>query len=222
MAQSPKTKSNALNGSPKAQDISAVPPEGISRAELEEKVGGLVAYADASSNPLVDSPQVPARKKILVGSTGIETTLFVSSGAMGHVLFCLKVDQSTVAIRETFGKFFDVLKPGCHFLPWVCWPTSSCGTKTKDNVFVAVVASIQYRALAEKASNAFNRLSKMREQIQVHECFPFLIVLSWKGSAPEAQGGAAENQSTIVFPKGNPIPTIKALTFFRSNHSLLT
>ncbi|XP_020249769.1 LOW QUALITY PROTEIN: heat shock 70 kDa protein 15-like [Asparagus officinalis] len=57
---------------------------------------------------------------------------------------------------------------------------------------------------------------KVRE-FQVHECFPFSIALSWKGSVPEAQGGAAENQSTIVFPKGNPIPSIKALTFFRSN-----
>ncbi|ONK71687.1 uncharacterized protein A4U43_C04F11310 [Asparagus officinalis] len=43
--------------------FSAVPPEGISRAELEEKVGGLVAYANASSNPPIESPQVPARKK---------------------------------------------------------------------------------------------------------------------------------------------------------------
>ncbi|ONK68574.1 uncharacterized protein A4U43_C05F13490 [Asparagus officinalis] len=51
-----KTKLYALNGSPKAQVFSAVPPEGISRAELEEKVGGLVAYADASSNPPVESP----------------------------------------------------------------------------------------------------------------------------------------------------------------------
>ncbi|XP_020271935.1 uncharacterized protein LOC109847101 [Asparagus officinalis] len=29
----------------------------------QQKVGGLVAYADASSNPLVESPQVPAKKK---------------------------------------------------------------------------------------------------------------------------------------------------------------
>ncbi|KAG1367593.1 putative Hypersensitive-induced response protein-like protein 2 [Cocos nucifera] len=41
-----------------------------------------------------------------------------------------------------------------------------CETKTKDNVFVTVVASIQYRALADKASDAFYRLSNTREQIQ--------------------------------------------------------
>lgn len=38
---------------------------------------------------------------------------------MGN-LFCLyQVDQSTVAIKESFGKFEDVLEPGCHCVPWV-------------------------------------------------------------------------------------------------------
>nr|GMC73240.1 heat shock 70 kDa protein 15-like [Ipomoea batatas] len=52
---------------------------------------------------------------------------------------------------------------------------------------------------------------------KVNESFPFPIALSWKGPAPDAQNGVAENQqSTIVFPKGNPIPSVKALTFYRS------
>lgn len=37
---------------------------------------------------------------------------------MGQSFCCVQVDQSTVAIKETFGKFDDVLEPGCHFLPW--------------------------------------------------------------------------------------------------------
>ena len=37
---------------------------------------------------------------------------------MGNLFCCVQVDQSTVAIKETFGKFEDVLEPGCHFLPW--------------------------------------------------------------------------------------------------------
>lgn len=37
---------------------------------------------------------------------------------MGQALGCIQVDQSTVAIRETFGKFDEVLEPGCHCLPW--------------------------------------------------------------------------------------------------------
>ncbi|KAE9612666.1 putative Band 7 domain-containing protein [Lupinus albus] len=35
-----------------------------------------------------------------------------------------------------------------------------------DNVFVTVVASVQYRVVAEKASDAFYRLTNTREQIQ--------------------------------------------------------
>ncbi|KAI3455407.1 hypothetical protein Pfo_012070 [Paulownia fortunei] len=57
---------------------------------------------------------------------------------------------------------------------------------------------------------------KVRE-FQVNESFPFPIALSWKGSSPDTQNGAADNQqSTVVFPKGNPIPSVKALTFYRS------
>ncbi|KAK1376022.1 Heat shock 70 kDa protein 14 [Heracleum sosnowskyi] len=57
---------------------------------------------------------------------------------------------------------------------------------------------------------------KVRE-FQVNESFPFTIALSWKGAAQDAQNGTADNQqSTIVFPKGNSIPSVKALTFYRS------
>lgn len=53
--------------------------------------------------------------------------------------------------------------------------------------------------------------------MKVNESFPFSIALSWKGSAPEAQNETGDNQqSTTVFPKGNPIPSVKALTFYRS------
>ena len=38
----------------------------------------------------------------------------------------------------------------------------------QDNVFVNVVASIQYRALAEKASDAYYKLSNTRSQIQAY------------------------------------------------------
>lgn len=55
---------------------------------------------------------------------------------------------------------------------------------------------------------------KVRE-FQVNESFPFSIALSWKGSGPDAQNGGAD-QTTLVFPKGNPIPSTKALTFYRS------
>ncbi|KAE8662888.1 Hypersensitive-induced response protein 3 [Hibiscus syriacus] len=41
-------------------------------------------------------------------------------------------------------------------------------SKTKDNVFVNVVAPVQYRALAEKANYAFYKLSNPRTQIQAY------------------------------------------------------
>ncbi|XP_052166803.1 hypersensitive-induced response protein-like protein 2 [Oryza glaberrima] len=98
---------------------------------------------------------------------------------MGQCLGLVQIDQSTVAIKENFGKFSEVLEPGCHFLPWCIGQQIAgylslrvkqldvrCETKTKDNVFVTVVASVQYRALADKASDAFYKLSNTREQIQ--------------------------------------------------------
>jgi len=53
--------------------------------------------------------------------------------------------------------------------------------------------------------------------VKVNESLPFSISLAWKGTGTDAQDNAPENQqSSLVFPKGNPIPSIKALTFYRS------
>ncbi|KAI3525056.1 hypothetical protein L1887_03727 [Cichorium endivia] len=55
------------------------------------------------------------------------------------------------------------------------------------------------------------------KEFQVQESFPFPIALTWQGSSQDSQNGNVENQqSTIVFPKGNPIPSVKALTFYRA------
>ncbi|XP_071686009.1 heat shock 70 kDa protein 15-like [Rutidosis leptorrhynchoides] len=57
---------------------------------------------------------------------------------------------------------------------------------------------------------------KVRD-FQVQESFPFPIAMTWKGTAQDSQNGNVENvQSSIVFPKGNVIPNVKALTFYRS------
>jgi len=100
---------------------------------------------------------------------------------MGQSLGCILVNQSKVAVREHFGKFDDILEPGCHCLPWCCGYQLAgeltlrvqqldvrCETKTKDNVFVTVVASVQYRALVEKAADAFYKLSNTKGQIQAY------------------------------------------------------
>ncbi|PUZ64281.1 hypothetical protein GQ55_3G131500 [Panicum hallii var. hallii] len=52
---------------------------------------------------------------------------------------------------------------------------------------------------------------KVRE-FQANDGFPFSIALSWK---PDSQNSAP--QRTVVFPKGNAIPSVKALTFYRSS-----
>lgn len=72
---------------------------------------------------------------------------------MGNILCCVQVDQSTVAIKEQFGKFSDVLDPGCHCLPW-CFGYQvaghlslrvqqldvKCETKTKVRIFSIYVS----------------------------------------------------------------------------------
>jgi hypothetical protein len=37
---------------------------------------------------------------------------------MGNLFCCVQVGQSTVAVKEKFGKYSDVLEPGCHCVPW--------------------------------------------------------------------------------------------------------
>ncbi|XP_061373479.1 hypersensitive-induced reaction 1 protein-like [Gastrolobium bilobum] len=100
---------------------------------------------------------------------------------MGNLFCCVQVDQSTVAIKERFGRFEEVLQPGCHCMPWILGSQLAghltlrvqqldvrCETKSKDNVFVNVVASVQYRALSEKANDAFYKLSDTKSQIQAY------------------------------------------------------
>lgn len=48
----------------------------------------------------------------------------------------------------------------------------------QDNVFVTVVASIQYRALAEKASDAYYKLSNTTSQIQAYVFDGMMIMLT--------------------------------------------
>jgi hypothetical protein len=39
---------------------------------------------------------------------------------MGQVCGLYQVDQSTIAVKEKFGKFSTVMGPGCHCVPWCC------------------------------------------------------------------------------------------------------
>lgn len=59
---------------------------------------------------------------------------------------------------------------------------------------------------------------------EVQDAFPFSICLAWKGSAPEPEEGGTTGEascSSVVFPKGNPVPSTKMLTFYRSGTFLV-
>ncbi|CAI5521374.1 unnamed protein product, partial [Closterium sp. Naga37s-1] len=84
-----------------------------------------------------------------------------------------------VGIFEKWGTFTHVAEPGLHcFNPlagtWLAGNLSlrvqqldvRCETKTKDNVFVTVVCSVQYRVMKDHADDAFYELQNPREQIQ--------------------------------------------------------
>ncbi|MCO5578017.1 hypothetical protein L7F22_031855 [Adiantum nelumboides] len=43
-----------------------------------------------------------------------------------------------------------------------------CETKTKDNVFVTMVASIQYRVVDKHAKEAYNKLFRPQDQIHAY------------------------------------------------------
>ncbi|KAH9574434.1 hypothetical protein CY35_01G057400 [Sphagnum magellanicum] len=105
------------------------------------------------------------------------------------------IEQSTVGMVEKWGRFSHVAQPGLHCLnpflgEWMAGRLSlrvqsldvRCDTKTKDNVFVTVVCSIQYRVVRQNADDAFYELQNPREQIQayvfdvVRACVPRMIL----------------------------------------------
>jgi regulator of protease activity HflC (stomatin/prohibitin superfamily) len=87
---------------------------------------------------------------------------------MGQALGLVQVDQSTVAIKETFGKYSEVLEPGCHFLPWCIGQRVAgylslrvrqldvrCETKTKV-LFNTILFILVYALLARCMINEQN------------------------------------------------------------------
>ncbi|KAL2550227.1 Hypersensitive-induced response protein 4 [Forsythia ovata] len=94
-------------------------------------------------------------------------------------LLCGCVGQASVGIVEKWGRFQRLAEPGLHFfnpLAGECLTgilstrinslDVKIETKTKDNVFVQMHCSIQYRVIKENADDAFYELQNPREQIQ--------------------------------------------------------
>ncbi len=87
------------------------------------------------------------------------------------------VQQQTVAIIETLGKFTGIAHPGLHFkIPFVQRVAGRLSlrvqqlnvkaeTKTKDNVFVHVLVSVQYMVREENIYESFYRLQDPVTQI---------------------------------------------------------
>jgi len=103
----------------------------------------------------------------------IITIIIISFIASG--LFVVK--QQTAAIVERFGKFQRIASAGLNFkIPIIDRISGRMNlriqqldvrveTKTKDNVFVFVVVSVQYFVLPEKVTDAFYRLQNADAQI---------------------------------------------------------
>lgn len=102
-------------------------------------------------------------------------------GNMGQVCCCTCVEQAKVGIVEKFGKYERIAEPGFQCVNWICGRRLAgyislrvqqldvrCETKTKDNVFVSVVCSVQYRALVDHAEDAFYKLTNPQQQIQAY------------------------------------------------------
>ncbi|CAL5185040.1 unnamed protein product [Lathyrus oleraceus] len=96
-------------------------------------------------------------------------------------LFCGCVEQSSVGVVEQWGRFHRVAQPGFQFfnpLAGECLAgilstriaslDVKIETKTKDNVFVQLLCSIQYRVVKESADDAFYELQNPQEQIQAY------------------------------------------------------
>ncbi|XP_010443453.1 PREDICTED: hypersensitive-induced response protein 4 [Camelina sativa] len=102
---------------------------------------------------------------------------------MGNT-YCLLggcIDQASVGVVERWGRFEHIAEPGCHFFnplagQWLAGVLSTrinsldvkIETKTKDNVFVQLVCSIQYRVVKASADDAFYELQNPKEQIQAY------------------------------------------------------
>ncbi|GJN29731.1 hypothetical protein PR202_gb18049 [Eleusine coracana subsp. coracana] len=96
-------------------------------------------------------------------------------------VFCGCVDQASVAVVEKWGRFIRLAEPGLHFFnPFAGECVAGTlttrvqsldvrvETKTKDNVFVQLICTIQYRVVKENADDAFYELQNPQQQIQAY------------------------------------------------------
>ncbi|KAK3403750.1 hypersensitive-induced response protein 4 [Eucalyptus grandis] len=94
---------------------------------------------------------------------------------------CACVDQAGIGVVERWGRYERLAQPGLHFFnPFAGELLAGIlstriqslevriETKTKDNVFVQLICSIQYRVVKMNADDAFYELQNPQEQIQAY------------------------------------------------------
>lgn len=98
---------------------------------------------------------------------------------MSNSFLCLAcVRQANVAVVQQCGNYSTILGAGPSFIMWPLQNIAGtmslriqqldvvCETKTKDNVFVQVAVSIQYKVVEERVYDAFYKLTDPAEQIR--------------------------------------------------------
>lgn len=93
---------------------------------------------------------------------------------------CVCVSTSEVIVVERLGKFDRMLPAGLGIICCPCEQSAGAvsfrvqqldvrvETKTKDNVFLTAVVSVQYQVIREKAYQAFYALTNTQQQITAH------------------------------------------------------
>ncbi|GFR52051.1 hypothetical protein Agub_g14571 [Astrephomene gubernaculifera] len=108
---------------------------------------------------------------------------------------CVCPEQETVAVVERCGKFSHIANPGFNCIDCCCGATVAgklslrvqqldvrCETKTKDNVFVTLVISVQYQVRRDALYDAYYKLTDSKQQIssyvfdEVRAAVPKLIL----------------------------------------------
>ena len=91
---------------------------------------------------------------------------------------CQCVRTTEVGITENFGRYDTLLEPGFHCLPWPCADIAGrmslrinlievvCESKTLDSVFCTLAVTVPFRIIAERAYDAFYRLTDPSTQIK--------------------------------------------------------
>ncbi|MBJ7450294.1 MAG: SPFH domain-containing protein [Parachlamydiales bacterium] len=109
--------------------------------------------------------------------------MWITIAAVGFILFVIimksffTVRQQSVALVERFGKYKGTARAGLNFLiPFIETVRGVLSlriqqlevkveTKTKDNVFVKTLVSVQFRVREDKVYDAFYKLANYQEQI---------------------------------------------------------